>query len=106
MAQKAREALHDKKASDVTIIDVRGLSSVTDYFLVATASNGPHLKALYSALDQAVSDAGAARTRRSGGPESGWIVCDCVDVIAHLLTADRRAYYELEKLWSDAPRIP
>lgn len=106
MALKAREALNDNKANDVTIIDVRGLSAVTDYLLIATASNGPHLKALYSVLDHAVSESGAARTRRSGGPESGWIVCDCVDVIAHLLTADRRAYYELEKLWSDAPRVP
>jgi ribosome-associated protein len=101
----AREALCDKKAADVTIIDVRGISSVTDFLLVATANNGPHLKALYTALDHAVSEAGAARVRRSGGPESGWIVCDCVDVIAHLLTGERRDYYALEQLWRDAPRV-
>ena len=87
------------------MIDVRGVSSVTDFFVIATAHNGPHLKALYAALDDTVAAAGVKRPRRSGSPESGWVVCDCMQVIVHLLTADRREFYGLEQLWQDAPRI-
>ncbi len=100
-----REALDEKKAGEIIILDVREQSSIADFFLLATAHNAPHLKALYSAVDRAVSAAGAPRVRRSGGPESGWMVCDCGDVVVHLLTEERRAYYGLEQLWRDAPRL-
>ena len=84
---------------------MRNVSSITDYFLVATANNGPHLKALYGAVDDMTATAGVRRARRSGGPESGWVVCDCMQVIIHLLTEDRRSFYGLEQLWQDAPRV-
>jgi ribosome-associated protein len=87
------------------VIDVRGISSVTDFFVIATAQNGPHLKALSGVLDDSVTQTGGRHPRRSGAPESGWIVCDCMQVVIHLLTADRREFYGLEQLWQDAPRI-
>lgn len=105
LAKAGRDALADKKAGDIVILDVRKLSSVTDYFVLATASNGPHLKALDSAFQQALADRGVQSVRRSGSPASGWIVCDGHSVVAHLLTKERRGYYDLEQLWRDAPRV-
>lgn len=103
--KQAREALSDKKAVDIVILDVRGLSSVTDYYLIATANNSPHLKALTTALEDALDNAGGKRHRKSGKPESGWIVDDYVDIVAHLFTDETRKYYALEELWNDAKRV-
>ena len=105
LAKAGREALVDRKAGDVVVLDVRKLSSVTDYFVLATASNGPHLKALDAAFQDALASRGVPAVRRSGSPASGWIVCDGHMVVAHLLTKERREYYDLEQLWRDAPRV-
>jgi len=86
------KALEDAKAVDVKTYDVRGLSGFTDYFVVATGAAAPHLKALVKALPKAY--------RVSGDPESGWIVCDFIDVVVHVFSAEARAYYALEKLWT------
>lgn len=95
----------DKKAEDLVLLDVRQLSNVTDYYLIATANNGPHLKALATELGVRLTRGGVRRQRRSGSPESGWIVCDYVDVVVHLFLREKRAQYALEDLWKDAPRI-
>ena len=87
-AKEFAKALEDSKALDVKTYDVRGVSGFTDFFVVATGAAAPHLKALVKALPEA-----------SGGPESGWIVCDFVDVVVHIFSAEARAYYQLEKLW-------
>lgn len=104
-AKHIRTALADKKAADVVQLDVRGLSSVTDCYIVATGNNGPHLKALATELGKRVEEGAPRRTRQSGSPESGWIVCDFIDVVVHLFTPEKRAHYALEKLWNDAPRV-
>ena len=89
----------------MVILDVRGLSAVADLLLVATGNNGPHLKALTQAVEEALSAAGSGKFRRSGTPDSGWIVSDHLDVVVHLFTREKRAYYALEALWNDAPRL-
>ena len=83
--------LEDVKAENVKIYDVRGKSGLTDFFVVATGSAAPHLKALAKALPKAY--------RTSGDPESGWIVVDYIDVVVHVFSPEARAYYALEKLW-------
>jgi ribosome-associated protein len=105
LARAGREALAEKKAGDIVVLDVRKLSSISDFFVLATASNGPHLKALDAAFQEALAARGVQSIRRSGSPASGWIVCDGHTVVAHLLTKDRRRYYDLEQLWRDAPRV-
>ena len=86
------KALEDAKAIDVKIYDVRGKSGLTDFFVVATGAAAPHLKALAKVLPKAF--------RVSGDPESGWIVSDYIDVVVHIFSAEARAYYALEKLWT------
>jgi ribosome-associated protein len=105
LARAGGEALEEKKAGEIVLLDVRAQSSIADFFLIATASNGPHLKALHAALERALEAGGVKTVRRSGGPASGWIVCDGGSVVAHLFTKERRAYYDLEQLWRDAPRV-
>jgi len=105
LARAGREALLDKKAGDVVVLDVRKLSSFADYYLVATANNGPHLKALHGAFEKALESRGVRHVRRSGNPASGWVVCDGGDVVAHILTREQRGYYALEELWKDAPAL-
>jgi ribosome-associated protein len=90
-AKAFAEALADGKGEDVKIYDVRGKSSLADYFVVATGAAAPHLKALAKALPKAY--------RTSGDPESGWMVSDYIDVVVHVFSAEARAYYALEKLW-------
>ena len=84
---------------------MRRLSGVTDFYLVATGLNPPHLKAMANELEKALARDGADCFRRAGIPESGWIVADYLDAVVHLFSPDVRAYYALERLWSDAPRI-
>ncbi len=78
---------------------------MTDFYLVATGNNGPHLKALSTALTEKLDHAGSVRRRKSGRPESGWIVSDYAAVVIHLFLRDKRAHYDLEKLWNDAKRV-
>ena len=86
------KVLEDTKAVDIKVYDVRGVSGLTDFFVVATGAAAPHLKALVKALPKPY--------RISGDPESGWIVSDYIDVVVHVFSAEARAYYALEKLWN------
>ena len=105
LARQARAALLAKKGEDPVLLDVRGLSSITDYYLIVTGLNAPHLKALLEDLEQEFEQAGQRCARRSGKPESGWMVADYLDVVVHIFSAQHRGYYALEQLWSDAPRV-
>ncbi|MBI2437423.1 MAG: ribosome silencing factor [Lentisphaerae bacterium] len=97
--------LADKKASAITAYDVRGSSSITDFHVLATGGNPPHLKALFNETRLRLKACGVACYRKSGTPESGWIVADYLDVVAHLFNAAAREYYALDRLWKDAPQL-
>jgi ribosome-associated protein len=105
LATTAREALLEKKAENVLILDVRGLSAVTDYYVVATGNNPPHLKALIDMLEEHLAQKGVVSFRVAGTPESEWIVADYVDAVVHIFSPAAREYYNLERLWADAPRV-
>ena len=94
------KAIEDRKGADVKVYDVRGKSSLADFFVVATGTAAPHLKALVAETQAAMKSAGVASYRTSGDPESGWIVVDYVDVVVHVFSPEARAYYALEKLWA------
>ena len=105
LIEKARAALQAKKAEDVVVLDLKKLSSVTDYYVIATGKNAPHLKALANELDRELATIGARCYRRAGTPDSGWITADYLDAVVHLMTPETRSYYALEQLWNDAPRV-
>jgi ribosome-associated protein len=104
-AQRARAAAEDKKGLDVVILDVRGTSPVTDYYVIASGTSAPQLKAMMNEVQHELKAAGVTCYRRSGVPDDGWVVLDFYDVVMHILLTDLREYYALEELWADAPRL-
>ena len=97
--------LSDKKVLDITAYDVRSHSSITDFHILATGLNPPHLKAMLNETHLRMKAHNLACYRKSGTPESGWIVADYLDVMVHLFSPDARKFYALDALWDDMPRM-
>jgi ribosome-associated protein len=105
-ARRAARAALDKKAVDLTVLDVQGVSTVTDYFLVCSGRSAPHVKTIADAIREELKEDGVRPLHAEGQAESGWVLLDYGDVLMHVFLADTRAYYALERLWGDAPSIP
>lgn len=106
LARTIREAIRDKKGTDAIVLDVRRISSVTDFFVIASGGSPPHLRALAEEVRARAKAGGPGKGRLEGEPDSGWVVIDLGDAVVHLFLPDTRAYYGIEELWSDAPRLP
>ena len=105
LALLCRTLAENKKAENIVILDVRKLSSVTDYFVIASGGTEPHLRAIVNEiLDKLREDFGVRPRRAEGGPGAAWQVLDFFDVIVHIMRTDTREKYNLESLWGDAPR--
>jgi ribosome-associated protein len=105
-AQVAGRAALDKKALNLTVLDVQGVSSVTDYFLVCSGRSTTHVRTISDAIRQELKADGVRPLHAEGRPESGWVLLDYGDVLVHVFLEDTRAYYALERLWGDAPSVP
>lgn len=106
LARACAAAAGDKKAENTVVLDLQGISTFTDYFVICSASSEPQLKAISSAIrDQARETLGRKPLSEDGFPISQWIVVDYGDVIVHLFHNDKREFYGLENLWSDAKRL-
>jgi ribosome-associated protein len=106
LALLCRELADNKKAEDVVILDVRKLSSVTDYFVIASGSSEPHLRAIVDEIADKVREDHDLRPRAIDGTlQASWVVLDYFDVIVHVMRQDVRDRYDLETLWGDAPRV-
>ena len=106
LAQLCREFADNKKAEDIVVLDVRKLSSVTDFFVIATGTSEPHLRAILNEVTDRLREEHDVRPRAVDGTVQGaWVVLDFFDVIVHLMRADVRERYDLESLWGDAPRV-
>ncbi len=105
LAGRIWRLLDGKKARDMVMLDVRGLSGATDYFILASGNSSPHLKAMYVEVQSALKKDGIPGGRRSGRPEGNWMVLDYGDIIVHMFSEELRAYYNLEELWAAAKRI-
>ncbi len=87
------------------LLDVRGSTTVADYFVICTADNERQLRAILKALDEELVRAGARDPHIEGSAETGWVLLDFKDVIVHLFSPEQREYYRLERLWRQAPPI-
>ena len=106
LALLCRELADNKKAEDIVILDVRELSSVTDYFVIASGTSEPHLRAIVDEITDKLRDDHHLRPRAIDGTfQAAWIVLDFFDVIVHVMRQDIRERYDLETLWGDAPRL-
>jgi ribosome-associated protein len=95
----------DKKAEDVTVLDVRGLSSYADYFVIMTADSDRQASAIADHLEQTMKQQGFSKVGVEGYETGRWILVDYGDVIAHVMSRETRGFYDLEGLWADAPRF-
>ena len=98
----ARAAL-EKHADDVQVIDVRGLSNVTDFFVICTAGSTRQVDALKAHIEAGLASQGCSVWHSEGVPP--WVLVDCGPIVVHIFDQPARAFYRLEDLWADAPRI-
>lgn len=102
-AHKAAAILFAKKAEDVVLMDLRELSTVADYYLIATCTNEPQMRAILNTLQRSLSREGIKSLRSEYMPGVRWAVVDYGDLIVHLFEKQTRGFYSLERLWADAP---
>lgn len=95
------EALEEKKGEDIILMDIRGLASFADYFVICSGSSKRMLQSLADAAVDSVRSQHHYRGRIEGEPQDGWMLIDFGEVITHLFSPDRRDYYHLEELWSE-----
>ena len=103
--REAAQAALDKRAVNVVVLDVQGLSNVTDYFLVCSGKSTTHVQSITDAIRDELKGLGTRPLHAEGVPESGWVLLDYGDVLIHVFLEDTRLYYALERLWGDAPTL-
>ncbi len=104
LARCCAELASDRKAEDILIMDLRGVSDVADFYVLATVFSEPQIKAVRDhVLVEMRNQHGERPTRVEGEPGSGWIILDFAEVMVHVLHRDKREIYALEQLWNDAP---
>ena len=105
LAREIAGVASESLASDIEVLDIRKLSTIADFFVIGSADNVRQLRAIGEAIERGLREDGVRPDRREGTPDTGWIVLDYGDVIAHLFTTEQRAFYRLEEVWADAQRL-
>ena len=101
MALLACEALEDKKASDIKVIDIEQITTLADYFIIASGSNQNQVQAMVDNVDEQLGRAGFYAKQLEGTKNSSWILMDYGDVIIHIFDEENRLFYDLERIWRD-----
>ena len=102
---KAVEFLDARKAEEITVLDLREVANIADYFVVASAANAPHLKALGDGMQRLCKDNHYRESRHAGAGNSGWVIADYDGVMVHVFSVEMRELYDLEKLRKDAKKV-
>jgi ribosome-associated protein len=106
LAVACREFADNKKAENIVVLDVHEISSITDYFVIASGTSEPHLRAITEEITEKLRDEHDVRAKNvDGSLHTAWMVLDYFDVIVHVMRADVRERYDLEGLWGDAPKV-
>jgi ribosome-associated protein len=93
------------RCHDVVVLDVRGISSVTDYFIIATGTSDRQMRTVADQVEELGEPSNFKALSRNGYEGGSWILTDFVDVVLHVFSPTARSYYDLENLWGDAPRV-
>ena len=104
-AQEAARIAEGKKAEDITILDLRQISTLTDAFVICSVTNIRQAKAIAQDIEENLARNGLKLDHMEGCPDSTWILMDYTDFVVHIFTHEARGYYDLEHLWGDAPRV-
>ena len=101
----AARALDDKKALNLIMLEVRGVTTIAEYMVICTGTSDTHLRALCDEVEKKMEEAGERVWHREGYRGDTWIVMDFCGVIVHVFTEEQRKFYDLERLWGDAPIV-
>jgi ribosome-associated protein len=104
-AQTIAQLACEKKASDIVILELTNLTILCDYFVMCTGESSPQIQAIVDHILENLSRIGIKPLCVEGHQQTRWILIDFGDVVVHVFDRDKRSYYEIEKLWLDAPRI-
>jgi ribosome-associated protein len=96
--------MQDKKAAEILVLDVRDLTSFTNYFVLCTGESEPQLRTIAKTIEEKLFASGVRAHHLEGRSESGWILMDYDDFVVHIFSREKRSFYDLERLWADAPQ--
>lgn len=105
MAKLAIKAMEDKKAEDISLIDISEVSVIADYFLIASGSNRSQIQAIIDNVEETLGRAGAALKQIEGYDTANWVLMDYGDIIVHVFDRDNRLFYNLERIWRDGKKV-
>ncbi|KAB2909405.1 MAG: ribosome silencing factor [Ignavibacteriales bacterium] len=97
------EAIFEKKGIDVKLLDLRGITTIADFFLICSAESDIQAKAIADNIDKKLSEAGVKIWQKEGFKALSWILLDLSDIVVHIFREEARQFYNLERLWGDAP---
>lgn len=105
LANNIAELIFNKKGYNVKILDLKEVATFTDYFVICSADSDTQVKAIADEIDKSLRDSGLKSWHKEGYRALNWVLIDYVDVVVHVFKKDMREFYNLEKLWGDAPVI-
>ncbi|MEC8103432.1 MAG: ribosome silencing factor [Thalassolituus sp.] len=97
------DALEDMKAQNITVLDVRGRTSVTDWMVIANGTSNRHVTAVAGNVEEKAKHAGLKPNGTEGRSAADWVLIDLIDVVVHVMTEQARHFYDLERLWGETP---
>jgi len=104
--QRAAAILLDHKANDLVVLSLKGVSDMTDFFVIASGTSDTHVRGLGESVLEGLKKDGASAHHVEGLPQGRWVLLDYVDFVVHLFHPTLRSFYQLERLWSDAEVVP
>ena len=105
MAGLVYRALEDKKAEDIKVLDIENISTLADYFIIASGKNHNQVQAMSDAVDEALGKAGYVPKQTEGYRSANWILLDYGDVVVHIFDTENRLFYDLERIWQEGKKL-
>ncbi|GAB6100229.1 ribosome silencing factor [Halanaerocella petrolearia] len=105
LAKKIVEGAKDKNAEELAVLDMRGITTLADYFVICNGTSTPHVRAIFNSIEDNLQEEEIEVLHKEGTDENRWVVLDYADVIVHVFHKEERELYNLEKLWGDAEEV-
>ncbi|GAB6109584.1 ribosome silencing factor [Fusibacter bizertensis] len=105
LSEKIYSVLDDRKAHEIVVLSVKGISPIADYFIICTGTSSTHINALADYVEKEMVKEGIQIKHKEGKQQGGWLLLDYRDVVVHIFNSETREYYSLERIWNDAQRV-